>query len=111
MPGTKHDAISLIVEGRKVATTRFSRGHAELSDSILTIILLHMPAPHRTDDETTPRTPEEIELVRNLLRGLRRFERAGVFIEHEWCRVRRSPRADSETMMIENLGSRRFADH
>ncbi len=38
MPGTKHDAISLIVEGRKVATTRFSRGHAELSDSILTMM-------------------------------------------------------------------------
>jgi hypothetical protein len=56
-----------------------------------------------------PQTPEERELVRNLLRGLRAFERAGVFVQYEWCRVRRSPRADASTMTIEDLDSRRFA--
>jgi hypothetical protein len=38
VPGTKHEALSLIVDGRKVASTRFSRGHAEISDDILTLI-------------------------------------------------------------------------
>lgn len=56
----------------------------------------------------SPQTPEEIELVRNLLRGLRAFGRAGIHVNYEWCRVRRSPRGDSATMTIENLDSRRF---
>lgn len=61
------------------------------------------------DPDTTPGTPEERELVRNLLRGLRAFGRAGIHVNYEWCRVRRSPRGDSATMTIENLDSRRFA--
>jgi hypothetical protein len=51
--------------------------------------------------DTTPRTPEERELVRNLLEGLRKFERNGYFINHEWCRVRRAPRAGLSTMIVE----------
>ncbi len=61
-----------------------------------------------SDSETTPRTPEERELVRNLLRGLRAFERGGIFVRYEWCRVRRSPRANESTMTIEDLDSRRM---
>jgi hypothetical protein len=53
------------------------------------------------DPDTTPRTPEERELVRNLLAGVRKFERRGVYINHEWCRVRRAPRAGAETMTAE----------
>lgn len=60
------------------------------------------------DPDTTPGTPEERELVRNLLRGLRAFERAGIRVNYEWCRVRRSPRGDSATMTIENLDPRRL---
>jgi hypothetical protein len=59
--------------------------------------------------DTTPRTPEEQELVRNLLRGLRAFERNGVFVRYEWCRVRRSTRTGAPTMTIE-LDSNRFAE-
>lgn len=36
--GTKHESITLIVDGRKVATARLSRGHKTISDSILTMI-------------------------------------------------------------------------
>lgn len=61
------------------------------------------------DPDTTPRTPEETEMVRNLLTGMRAFERRGIFIDHEWCRVRRAPRAGAETMTIE-VGSRRLPE-
>lgn len=53
------------------------------------------------DPETTPRTPEERELVRNLLEGVRKFARNGYHINHEWCRVRRAPRAGLTTMTVE----------
>jgi hypothetical protein len=33
--GSEHDAVSLFVQGKKIATTRFSRGHREISDDIL----------------------------------------------------------------------------
>ena len=38
VPGTKHRAVSLFIEGRKVATTRFSGSHVTLSDNILLMI-------------------------------------------------------------------------
>lgn len=49
----------------------------------------------------SPQTPEEIELVRNLLRGLRAFGRAGIHVNYEWCRVRRAKRAGMSTMTVE----------
>lgn len=58
-------------------------------------------APHSDDSDTTPQTPVERELTRNLLAGLRRFEKRGILIDHEWCRVRRAPRADQATMTVE----------
>lgn len=63
----------------------------------------------KPDADLTPRTPEERELVRNLLRGVRAFERAGIFVRHEWCRVRRSPRAGLVTMTME-IDSERYAE-
>jgi len=36
--GTRHEAVSLIVDGRKVATTRFSRSHREIDDAILGLV-------------------------------------------------------------------------
>jgi hypothetical protein len=36
--GSKHEAVSLVIDGRKVATTRFSRSHREISDAILSRI-------------------------------------------------------------------------
>lgn len=36
--GSKHEALSLIVGGRKVATTRFSRSWQDIDDSILRLI-------------------------------------------------------------------------
>ena len=38
VPGSKHEALALLVGDVKIATARFSRSHAELSDSILTLI-------------------------------------------------------------------------
>ncbi len=45
--GTRHDAFTLIINGRRVATTRFSRGRRRvLSDGILRVIAeeLHTPS-------------------------------------------------------------------
>lgn len=36
--GSKHEAVSLFVNGKKVATTRFSRSHRDLSDKTLRLI-------------------------------------------------------------------------
>lgn len=36
--GSKHEAVSFFVHGKKVATTRFSRSHRDLSDKILRLI-------------------------------------------------------------------------
>lgn len=36
--GKKHDAFSLFVNGQKVASTRFSRGHDEINDAIQTLM-------------------------------------------------------------------------
>ncbi len=36
--GSKHEALTLYIDGHKVATTRFSRSHQEISDKILSII-------------------------------------------------------------------------
>ncbi len=33
--GSKHEALALFIDGQKVATTRFSRSHKEISDTIL----------------------------------------------------------------------------
>lgn len=38
VPGSKHEALSLFVDGRKVATTRFSRSYSEINDTILKMI-------------------------------------------------------------------------
>lgn len=38
VPGSRHEALSLIVDGRKVATVRFSRSHKEISNTILRLI-------------------------------------------------------------------------
>jgi len=38
VPGTRHDAVALFVGGRKVATTRFSRGHDDINPAILSQI-------------------------------------------------------------------------
>jgi hypothetical protein len=38
VPGSRHEAVSLIVEGRKVATTRFSRSGRDIDDSLLTLM-------------------------------------------------------------------------
>lgn len=43
--GSRHDAVSLIVDGRKVATTRFSRGGSEIGDAILTMIARQIWVP------------------------------------------------------------------
>jgi hypothetical protein len=37
-PGSRHEAMSLILNGKKVATVRFSRSHRDLSDRVLTLI-------------------------------------------------------------------------
>jgi hypothetical protein len=37
-PGSRHEALSLIIDGRKVATVRFSRSHRDLSDRVLNLI-------------------------------------------------------------------------
>lgn len=62
-----------------------------------------------SDDNLAPRTPEERELVRNLLRGLRAFERAGLYVNYEWCRVRRSTRTGALVMTVE-FDAQRFMD-
>ena len=36
--GSKHEAVALYIDGYKVATTRFSRSHGQISDPILTQI-------------------------------------------------------------------------
>jgi len=36
--GSKHEAVALFIEGRKIATTRFSRSHRNISDKILGLI-------------------------------------------------------------------------
>jgi hypothetical protein len=33
--GTKHEAVALFVDGRKIATTRFSSSHRDIDDTIL----------------------------------------------------------------------------
>jgi hypothetical protein len=38
VPGTNHRAVALFINGRKVATTRFSGSHVTLSDDILLMI-------------------------------------------------------------------------
>jgi len=38
VPGSRHEAVALFVGDVKIATARFSRSHAELNDSILTLI-------------------------------------------------------------------------
>lgn len=63
-----------------------------------------MPSAQTTthdNADTTPQTQVERELVRNLLAGLRKFEKRGIRVDHEWCRVRRAPRADQATMTVE----------
>lgn len=35
VPGSKHEAMSLFFEEKKVATARFSRGHRDIHDGIL----------------------------------------------------------------------------
>jgi hypothetical protein len=37
-PGSKHECLSLVIDGKKYATTRFSRGHSEITDGVLTEI-------------------------------------------------------------------------
>ncbi len=53
------------------------------------------------NDDTTPTTPVERELVRNLLSGLRRLQKRNIHVEHEWCKVRRAKRAGMSTMTVE----------
>ncbi len=36
--GSRHEAVALFVDGRKVATTRFSRSGKDVSDKILSLI-------------------------------------------------------------------------
>jgi hypothetical protein len=38
VPGSKHEAISLFVDNKKVATTRFSRCRKDISDPLLMLI-------------------------------------------------------------------------
>lgn len=43
--GSRHEAVALIIGGRKVATTRFSRGHREIGDKVLTMIAREIGVP------------------------------------------------------------------
>ncbi|HNS45184.1 MAG TPA: hypothetical protein PKH37_08160 [Alphaproteobacteria bacterium] len=38
VPGSKHEAVSLFVDDKKVATTRFSRAGKDISDQLLRLI-------------------------------------------------------------------------
>jgi len=58
-------------------------------------------SPASADLTVTPLNDIERELVRNLLGGMRRLARRGIQVQFEWCKVRRAPRARSQTMLIE----------
>jgi len=36
--GSRHEAVTLFIEGRKIATARFSRSHSDVGDEILGLI-------------------------------------------------------------------------
>jgi hypothetical protein len=38
VPGSRHEALALFVDGYKVATVRFSRSHKEISDPIFRLL-------------------------------------------------------------------------
>jgi hypothetical protein len=60
------------------------------------------PASTASADLTvTPLNDIERELVRNLLRGVRRLAKHGFEVKYDWCKVRRSPHAKAATMTIE----------
>lgn len=58
-------------------------------------------SPPASDLAITPLTDVERELVRNLLRGVRRLAKRGFEVRYDWCKVRRSPHAKAATMTIE----------